>query len=816
MINDTTPFFPQELKPKWSDLCYQKFFKIIYKARYVIIIFWLLCCVIAAYPAIKFFGSTTLFISPPSSTLAYEANALVHEKFPHLTKEGDNVIAVQRLDHSTVLNDYTEQLSLCINTWLTNQPIYITSTGYYLLPSPRNLTILDKVIVNGIKQQLVSSDGDTTIISFSFDETDFSVVPIFISDLREKISSCNSDSDHYFVGVTGFEASSVDLQEEIMHSLMKMDVSVIPIAFLVLLYVLKSLPLMIIPICTICVSFVTSFGVMYPISLVMEVYGIAPALMGSCIAAMSIDYSLFLLTRFTEETSEKKSYYESISNTLRHAGRIIFTSGGLLTLCFISLCFFPLVLITALGLSAAIAVMLTIFVNLTLTPSLLSVFPNFFSQRGFIPCVKKCKNWAIRKEKKDKKSIGFWHHLAFYLTNKKIAIVAIVLVVILLIPLCVFIKDFGYTEEDTQIVPPSSDSMITYNLIGDEFGYGTANSYRLIISGTSEQNIFSTEFMNLTSDLLGELMSHPDYFDESSYVCVNYVNGDVIDPEQMLFIINDPVYSTLFSTMVSEDNTTTHSHDRLTFIRDIISDVLTRHPNFEVYLQGIGVDVSDSITLCLKYFPIIVIVLFVIVIIITCVAFQSILVPIRVVFSTTLTVLWIYGSASFIFCNNYFDWISNSMKETEDLFWVVPVLTFPILIGLSSDYDIFLLSRIMELRRKGLSTRLSVIIGVERVGHLISYAGMIMAIAFSGLFLSKILMLKQFAFILTFAVLLDAFVIRSLLLPSIVGIFDELNWFPRRYKTLYSDYDQYVALASSSSSESSIDNDRSVEQEQIN
>ncbi|ELP88945.1 MmpL efflux pump, putative, partial [Entamoeba invadens IP1] len=201
--------------------------------------------------------------------------------------------------------------------------------------------------------------------------------------------------------------------------------------------------------------------------------------------------------------------------------------------------------------------------------------------------------------------------------------------------------------------------------------------------------------------------------------------------------------------------------------------------------------ISDSVVTSYKYFPVMYPVLFTIVLLITAISFQSIIVPFRVVFSTVSTVLWIYGLASFVFCNDYFDFI-DIMANTSGLYWSVPLFTLPIIMGLSSDYDVFLFSRIMEMRRKGYSNTLSMIIGVEKGGYLISYAGIIMAVAFSGLFLSSVLMMNQFAFILMFAVLLDTFVIRALILPAVVTLLGELNWFPRKYETVCETYEEYI------------------------
>ena len=115
-----------------------------------------------------------------------------------------------------------------------------------------------------------------------------------------------------------------------------------------------------------------------------------------------------------------------------------------------------------------------------------------------------------------------------------------------------------------------------------------------------------------------------------------------------------------------------------------------------------------------------------------------------------------------------------------------------ILVGLCLDYDIFLFSRVREYRRKGYSTTLSIIFGVEHTGYLITYAGIIMAVAFSSLMLSSMILLKEFGVILSCAVLLDTFLMRTTIVPSLLHLFRETNWWPRKYDVTIDSYEQHL------------------------
>ncbi|GAI87513.1 unnamed protein product, partial [marine sediment metagenome] len=125
------------------------------------------------------------------------------------------------------------------------------------------------------------------------------------------------------------------------------------------------------------------------------------------------------------------------------------------------------------------------------------------------------------------------------------------------------------------------------------------------------------------------------------------------------------------------------------------------------------------------------------------------------------------------------DWMfPRVLGDVSAVYWATPVMSFSILLGLGLDYDIFLLSRISEYRNKGYTERASVIKGLYKTGGVISMAGIIMAIAFSGLMFSNVLVMTEFGFILTFAVLIDTFIIRTILVPAIMSIADKWNWWP--------------------------------------
>lgn len=113
-----------------------------------------------------------------------------------------------------------------------------------------------------------------------------------------------------------------------------------------------------------------------------------------------------------------------------------------------------------------------------------------------------------------------------------------------------------------------------------------------------------------------------------------------------------------------------------------------------------------------------------------------------------------------------------------ELCWLAPVMCFSIIIGLGLDYDVFLISRIYEFRLAGYVDHAAALKGVYKTGYIITAAGLIMTVAFGGLFASTELLLNQAAFLLVVSVLFDTFVVRTLLVPALFALSGARSWWP--------------------------------------
>jgi uncharacterized membrane protein YdfJ with MMPL/SSD domain len=278
-----------------------------------------------------------------------------------------------------------------------------------------------------------------------------------------------------------------------------------------------------------------------------------------------------------------------------------------------------------------------------------------------------------------------------------------------------------------------------------------------------------------------------------SVVSMSVVDGYFLDFELAEIMIGLPEYQYLLNRVrsVTADGAaatmilyTTFSpispefEDFNTKIREVMNDFV-KTATYNWTLGGLEILVRDLSDRSYKHFPIMLAATLVIVAIFVGVPMRSIILPIRLVFTLGYTVAWTYGMESLIFCYGIFDWISTSINHNQhDMYWLVPLTMTTIVVGLGCDYDIFLFTRITELRAEGKSVDEAIRQGYYHTGEVITGAGLVMAIAFSGLATSEMPIVREIGTFLAVSVLLDTFVVRMLIVPPLLHFLGRFNWWP--------------------------------------
>jgi uncharacterized membrane protein YdfJ with MMPL/SSD domain len=401
---------------------------------------------------------------------------------------------------------------------------------------------------------------------------------------------------------------------------------VLPIALFILACVIQNLPIMFVPLITIfttvlvgkclpsssqqrpallarrtvclivVLGVVAEFLFMYPIALAMDVVAFVPSFMMSLTFAMSIDYSLFMLSRFCEEHRHRKPVLTCIELMLESAGGTIAVSGGTLMICFLGLIFIPMDLIRSVGVGSAFVLAVAILANITLTPALLimsepAVFwvhryinfeklpwnkhsrlsgdrapliendvqlGGFYEKRTALttPLMVDAGDDPTRvthhmsrdasshdPEHEDMEEVqkSFWYQLGAFLLKPWYGLALFLVVVALSMPINIHCLNVKTTISFDAMVPHSADSFKAYKAIGQTFGQGTVMPYRILFVNRDEtESIFSDSAYQRVQAVITEMVENLDYTNYKDFVGSVIIDSDFISYQDTVDAMNDP------------------------------------------------------------------------------------------------------------------------------------------------------------------------------------------------------------------------------------------------------------------------------------
>ena len=204
--------------------------------------------------------------------------------------------------------------------------------------------------------------------------------------------------------------------------------------------------------------------------------------------------------------------------------------------------------------------------------------------------------------------------------------------------------------------------------------------------------------------------------------------------------------------------------------------------NIQIFISGDGPGSMDAVDRIYELFPRIAGLTATVIFVLVGFSFRSVVVPLRSIVSVALTEALVFGVAVAVYQTpGVLEWTGWSHVQTEDgISWSAPVVAFTVIVGIALDYDIFLITRVVEIMQDtAIPTTSAILLALCSTAKIITAAGVVMAVAFFGLLMSGIPILNLMGFLLVVAVLFDTFVVRALVVPSMMSLFGRWNWWPR-------------------------------------
>eukprot|EP00764_Aduncisulcus_paluster_P010709 gnl/Carplike_NY0171/3816_a5151_266.p1 GENE.gnl/Carplike_NY0171/3816_a5151_266~~gnl/Carplike_NY0171/3816_a5151_266.p1 ORF type:complete len:755 (-),score=133.69 gnl/Carplike_NY0171/3816_a5151_266:391-2538(-) len=395
---------------------------------------------------------------------------------------------------------------------------------------------------------------------------------------------------------------------------------------------------------------------------------------------------------------------------------------------------------------------------------------------------------------------SYFFRMSSSITKKGPSIIIISVVFLILVPCIILITlYFQSTVNIHQIFPMNSQFVSDYDYITETFPIGLIGPFSLLINTELEtiEEDGAFEFMNnLIDDLIDVANGDIDPLEVDG---ISYLSGEKLTVEKSQELLNGglhplgPTYRFLYQSIVSADSQGTivnimlsidpygnEAEDLLPILRKTIDDHNSKSNYiYSAYLLGGITDLVDCVDFVYAHVPLMLIATFSIIILIVILTFKTVSMPIIVVGTIAITLVFIFGLTSLIFTSGFFSWLPN-LDGIDAIYWADSILCLSIVSCLAMDYNTFFCMRVYELRKKGYGNKASVTRAQYTSGSTIAYAAIIMAVAFTGLLQSRVMMMVEFGFMLAFAVLFDALVMRTFFVPAILTLLGDIGWWPMK------------------------------------
>ncbi|UCB42853.1 MAG: MMPL family transporter [Dehalococcoidales bacterium] len=587
---------------------------------------------------------------------------------------------------------------------------------------------------------MVSEDRHATLISLSLNNPDkVGLIHTIIDNARN-----NSDFD---ISITGNATVNKDFNDLADHDLKSGELQIgLPIAVFVLILVFGALAAAVVPLTVAIVSIAIALGLAMLFAQAMNISVFLMNMIFMMGLAVGIDYCLFIIARYREERAQGWDKHDAIERTGATASRAVLFSGITVFLALIALMLVPHDIFISLGLGAVLVVLVSIAATLTLLPALLSLLGDRVNALR-IPFI-----YRIQAQSDARTSGGMWDRISR--TVMRAPIISILLGGGLLVAAAVPLFNMNVGTAWVSTFPDSFESKKGLIALERDFSAGLTEPAVIVVDGV----INSPEVQGGINNLLAA-MAQDDAF------------GDVsqeVSPQGNLVVLEVPVGG---GDAYSEVAMSALKRLRGDYIPSAFSDVPAR-----VLVTGQTAEALDHVDIGNSSMRVIIPFILLLSFILLTLVFRSLVVPVKAVIMNLLSVGAAYGLLVLVFQKG----VGNELfgfDQVDTIEWWVPAFLFAVLFGLSMDYHVFLLSRIRERFFHTHDNADSVAYGIRSTGRLITGAALIMVAVFAGFASGDLVMFQQMGFGLAVAVLLDATIIRSVLVPASMKLLGERNWY---------------------------------------
>lgn len=562
------------------------------------------------------------------------------------------------------------------------------------------------------------------------------------------------------------EATKVQTQKD----LIKAEYIATPIAVITLLLVFGSVTAALVPMILdgICAVFILGilFCVGGHISLSVFTLNIA-LLLGLC---LSLDYALFIISRFRDELTQENNVEEALAITLATAGKAVFFSGLAVLISLAALLLFPINILFSVGVGGIAAVSVAVLICVIVLPAILAILKhhiNFITLRFY-------------KKTDYQRGSWFWQPIVNNVVRRPWAYLIFILAFLLFLGLPFLSVELGIS--DYRILPKTLEIREVFDIFKAKFSENQLTPIT-IVAKTDNGNILSKNNINELYKYTRKLNADPSVKRIDSIVDTNpklsnqqyqslYTSNQSHLPEPLkkLLTLTTKKDFTIVTVISAFPNDAIETKDLIKQIRN------TKIKNITLQVTGSPANTLDVLSKISSIFPYAFLWVIILTYLILLLLLRSVFLPIKAIIVNMLSLFASYGVLVFIIQNGHFSHLFNF--QAQGLIDIsLLIIIFCALFGFSMDYEVFLLSRIKERYEQTGDSNRSICYGIVHSSKIITSAAMIVIFICFSFISADILMVKAFGLGIAIAIFIDAFLIRTLLVPAFMAILGKWNWY---------------------------------------
>ncbi len=627
-----------------------------------------------------------------------------------------------------------------------------------------NFPLEHQIVYPSDNKEQISKDAHTAYVSVMIKSQ------TRISDiLLEQFKSSIKTPKNMKVQIGGQQFFEQTLTEQTRNDLNKADLVATPVSIITLIIVFGSIIAALIPIALGggCAIMILSSLYFLGHAFTLSIFTINIALLlGLCLC---LDYSLFIICRFRDELNSGKNIIEAVSITQATAGKAIFFSGLAVFVSLSALLLFPINILFSVAIGGLTAVFVAVFSALVFLPALLSILN---TKINLLP---------IRLFKNSDSPNRIWHWIAEKVVNRPLFFFIFILIILLSLGYPFLNTKLGIS--DFHIFPPHSTSRQFFDNYSDKFSESDLRPIKILVL-SNKSKITSKSMIDNLYDLTTKLKENnlitkvdsivttkPQLTKEEYFKLYNLPKSKMDDSVKKLLKTTTGKHFTIINIVSKYPS---NSNKTKTLINNL--NELKLKKGMSIILTGDVINDYDIKKVIAKTLPSTILWIMVFTYLILLILLRSLFLPFKAILMNLLSLSACYGAMVIVFQDGYLHQFLNF--EPQGMLDIsLMVIIFCAIFGFSMDYEVFLLSRIKEYHDITHDNKKSIIFGIEKSGRIITSAALVVIVLCASFLVADVLMIKAFGLGIAVAIFVDAFLIRTILVPATMTLVKSLNWY---------------------------------------